>query len=169
MARNQMHLVENVAPAGRVSRFPKHSFRIDHVPYAIAPWAIAPVLPGETLESFYFEAREVSHPIKSSIIGAKTEYWLFYVKLRDLPLRDQIEAMFVDPANANFNAYDTAASVDFYHTNATRPNWTLECYKRIVEAWFRDAGGAWNSNLIGNYAAAQIKDQGWLDSLRRYS
>lgn len=166
MAQNSLTLVDAAPARSRVNRYPKHPFRVDAIPYQIVPWCIAPVLPAETLNGFYFEAREVSHPIKSSLVGAKSEYWLFYVKLRDLPLRDTIENMFVDPTNADFNSLDSAQNFAFYHSTAGRPNWLLECYKRIVETWFRDAGDVYNNFTIGSYSTAQIRDQGWLDSLR---
>lgn len=164
--QNNLTLVDPAPRSSRIRRYPKHSMRIDSLPFAIVPWCIAPVLPAETLNGFYFEAREVSHPVKTSIIGAKSEWWLFYVKLRDLPQRDTIEAMFVDPTNADFNTLDTAVNTKFYHVTGSRPNWTLECYKRIVETWFRDAGDAWNNYSLDSYSAAQIRDLGWLDSLR---
>jgi hypothetical protein len=164
--QNFMTLVDAAPKASRIRRYPKHSFITETIPYAISPFCIAPVLPAETLNGFYFESREVSHPVKTSIVGAKSEWWLFYVKLRDLPLRDTIENMFVDPTNANFDGLDTAADVAYNHQTTGRPNWLKECYKRVIETWFRDAGDAWSQALIGAYATAQVKDQGWLDSLR---
>ena len=83
--------LQSLAPTSRRSRRPKHKFQIRVKPYQIAPFMIAPVLPGETLTQTYFEAREVSDPIKNPLVGWASEWFMFYVKIRDLHERDTLE------------------------------------------------------------------------------
>jgi len=152
------------APTGRKHRRPKHKFQIRTRPYQIVPFMIAPVLPGETLNSAWFEAREVTDPIKSPLIGWTSEYYWFYVKVRDLDERDTMDDLFVSPTNAAVSSLNEAASVPYYHAGNS-PNYLKLALKRIVASYFRDEGEAWNNADIGNYPSAQMRDQGWMDSL----
>jgi hypothetical protein len=155
--------LESQTPTNRVHRRPKHKFYLSARPYQIVPVAIAPVLPAETISSTWFEARVVTDPIKNPLIGWKQEYYGFYVKIRDLPDRDTLDDLFINPT-ASVSALNTAASVPYYHAGNS-PNYTQMCLRRVVETWFRDEGEAWNNADIGNYPSAQVRDQGWMDSL----
>lgn len=156
--------LQAMAPTSRVGRYPKHQFQMRVRPYQIAPFMIAPVLPAETLENIRLEAREVTDPIKSSIIGWSSEWFLFYVKIRDLNERDTLDDMFLDPTNSVLNSLDEASSTAYYHGGGT-PNYTKLALRRVVECYFRDDGEAWNNADIGNYPSAQVRAQGWMDSL----
>ena len=81
-------LVEELTPSGRVSRRPQHSFQVEHLPYQIQPFFLAPVIPGETMENALLQARAVSDPLKHPLIGWWLEHYLFYVKLTDLDDRE---------------------------------------------------------------------------------
>lgn len=151
------------APSGRTMRRPKHKFQIRTRPFAIAPFCIAPVLPAETLDSYYFEMRQISDPIKNSIIGWSSEIFLYYVKIRDLAERDVLDDLFINPA-ANISALNSAASVPYYHAGGS-PNYLQLCMKRITEVYFRDEEETWNNNLLDAYPMAQFRDLGSFESL----
>lgn len=155
--------LQSVASTDRVQRRPKHKFRINAQPYAITPFMIAPVLPGETYQGSWTEAREVSRPIKSSIIGWSSEWFMFYVRIRDLDNSDTLDDLFIEPA-ANISALNTAADPKYYHRGGS-PNYTQMCLKRVVETYFRDEGEAWNIATIDGYPAAQQRDFAWMDTL----
>lgn len=150
-------------PTGRRHRRPKHKFQIEARPYQIVPFMIAPVLPGETLDSMWFETREVTKPIKNSVTGWSAEYYWFYVKIRDLNDRDTLDDLFTNPL-ASVSGLNSAAATATYHAGNS-PDYTSKCLQRVVETWFRDPGETWNANTIGSYPTAQFRDQGWLDSL----
>ena len=69
---------------GRVLRRPQHPFQIRTRPWLLQPFFIAPVLPGETMENCLIQFRSVTDPIKSPLVGWWAEYYLFYVRHRDL-------------------------------------------------------------------------------------
>lgn len=150
-------------PQGRISRRPKHKFQLRTKPYQLVPFMIAPVLPAETLESVWMEAREVTDPIKNPIIGWSTEWWIFYVKIRDLNQRDTLDDLFINPT-ASVSSLNGAAGVAWYHSGGA-PNYSNMCMERVVQTYFRDQGEAPFDALIGSYPAAQYRDQGWLDSV----
>lgn len=151
---------------GRVGRSPKHVFQIRHRPYAIQPFMIAPVLPGETMDNLFMEARVVSDPVKNKLIGWKQEFYYFYVKVSDL-LSDAIKQMFVDPENTDLLATlgVATASQEFYHAKGGI-DWLQRGYSRIVQEWFRDEGELATDHVFGSgIAVAQIRDTFWMDSL----
>lgn len=150
-------------PTSRVSRRPKHTFQVRHKPMVIQPFMIAPVLPAETLESAMIQCRAVSRPLRSSIIGWTLQHYIFYVKIRDLNERDQLDDLFINPT-ANVSALNTAADVPTYHPGNS-PNYTSMCLRRVVETYFRNEGEAWNNANIDGLPTASILDQKWMDSL----
>lgn len=154
------------ATVPRLPRRPKHNWQVRAEPYQIQPLCIAPVLPGETLKSATFQARVVSDPVKNPLIGWWTEYYWFYVKLRDLDGRDDFTTMLMD-LDKDISAYHTASSTKMYHTSNATPdsiNWTELCLKRVVEEYFRDEGETWDTQAIDGVPISQIKQQSWLDS-----
>lgn len=154
--------LQSLAPTERRSRRPKHKFQIRVKPYQIAPFMIAPVLPGETLSNFYFESREVTDPISNSIIGWSSEWFIFYVKMRDLEERDVVDDLFIEPTQ-NLSALNEAADEKYYHRGSS-PNFAKLALKRVVQTYFRDEGEAWNNADIDGLPSAQMRDQGWMDS-----
>jgi hypothetical protein len=54
---------------GRRARRPEHRFELASTPWAITPFLIAPVLPGDTMTNLLLQARVVSDPIKNPLIG----------------------------------------------------------------------------------------------------
>lgn len=149
----------------RVTRYPQHRWNIRAEAYQIQPICIAPVLPGETLKRAVFQSRVVSDPVKNSLIGWWTEYYWFYVKLRDLDGRDDFVDMLID-VDKDLSAYHEAADVKFYHAAASSDQipWSKLCLKRVVEEYFRDEGETWDTQKIGTIPIAQIMQKSWLDS-----
>ena len=90
--------IMNAPTTRRVMRHPQHPFQLRTRPYQVASFFIAPVLPGETLKNLLLQARVVSDPVKSPLIGWWAEYYFFYVKHRDLDGRDDFVAMMLDPS-----------------------------------------------------------------------
>lgn len=153
----------NTLPTTRIQRRPRHDFYVSVRPWQIQPFCIAPVLPGETLESVHMQAREVSKPVANPLIGWNSEWYLFYVKIRDLNDRDTLDDLFINPT-ASVSSLNSAADVATYHVGGS-PNYTNLCLRRVVETYFRDEGETWNTNLVGGLPAAQITNQRWMDSL----
>ncbi len=157
-------LQRNVDRTQRVARRPEHTFQLRQQAFQIQPFFIAPVLAGETMKSLLLQARVVSDPVKSALIGWWLEYFVFYVKLRDLDDRASFEAMVLDP-NYNAAALQSAADVRYYH-GASLINYSQKCLKRVVEEYFRDEGETWNANVIDTMPVASVVQQQWLRSVR---
>ena len=92
--------LNSAPPTERVNRYPKHTFRVNSLPFTAQPFFLARVLPGETLNNLFFESRVITDPIKNSIIGWKKEYFFYYVKISDLGI-PEFKEMFVDPNNTH--------------------------------------------------------------------
>lgn len=156
----------------RRMRRPSHRFSLKTLPYQLQPFFIAPVLPGETMQNLLLQARVVSDPVSPvlKLTGAWKEYYVFYVRLRDLreDIRDDMANMILDPG-FNPAPLQTAANAKYYHY-ANGINYTLECTRRIVEEYFRDEGEDWDDYLIDGMPAAKLYGRGqndWADSLTK--
>jgi len=163
-----MRTLMSAPPTSRVGRYPKHIFNIQEPAYVAQPFMLAPVLPGETLENLFFEARCVTDPIENSIIGWKKEFYFFYVRVTDL-LSDTIRDMFVDPTNTDLTAtLGIAASSTNYYSAKGGVDYLFRAYKRVVEEFFRDQDEAWDIASVGTgaekRAVVQNRDIFWLDS-----
>lgn len=162
-----MRTLLSAPPSGRVLRQPKHTFLTEQLPFAITPFFIAPVLPAETLQNLYFEARSVSDPVKNKLIGWSMEYRFFYVRITDL-LNDAIRDMFINPANTDLRAtYGIPSNQKGFYAAKGGMDYMQLAYKRVVDTYFRDAGET-NANFKtsdGVYCYAQFKDKYWLDSI----
>lgn len=159
----KVQLVQETARKSRTMRKPKHTFRINTRPWQIQPFMIAPVLPGETLKNLTMQARVVSDPVKSKLVGWWHETYFFYVKHRDLTFRDQMIAMHLSGASLAATA-SAAPDTPYYSATGTQ-NYAKACLQRIVEEWFRSENEAWDGNLIDTLPTANIGDDTWLDSL----
>jgi len=159
-------IVQNLRPAARAMRRPRHNFQIIARPWSIVPIMNAPVLPGETMKNLLLQSRVVTDPIRNKLVGWWQEYYFFYVKLRDLDGRADFTEMFVDNSKS-LSAYDEAAAIGWYH--ADRINWTRLATKRIVEEYFRDEGEAWDIVTHGgfNYPVASVNTDNWMQSLHQ--
>lgn len=156
----------------RKLRKPTHTFALQTRPFSITPFLLAPVLPGETLQNISMQSRVASDPIKDKLGGCHLEYYLFYVKLRDLLLRDSYETMLTDPTFDPTGTDDTTDDPEHYfHMGAATggQNWSLECYKRVVDEHFRGANES-HTDFVDAVAQGMAKAQingitGWMDSL----
>ena len=129
----------------------------------MTPFMIAPVLPGETLKNLMWQSRAVSQPVKSAITGWWLEYFFFYVKHRDLDIREDLTDLMLD-IETTTSAHNSAAKVETYH-RAASIDWVQLCLNRIRDTWFRDEDEIGTAYDIGNLPAAHISQQTWTDSL----
>ena len=103
------------AGTSRKLRHPKHTFNLKVKPWAIQPFMIAPVLPGETMKNLLMQSRVISDPLKSPIVGWWLDYAFFYVKHRDLDTRDFWTDMMLNPEWApDPSVVTTAAAQEWY-------------------------------------------------------
>lgn len=121
---------------GRVARRPNHRFFVETKPWEIQPILLAPVLPGETLKNMLLQARSVTRPLVSTVVGWWQEYYFFYVKHRQMPNSANHVSMVFDPATT---LAATAASVRDYY-DGRGYNWVNECLTVVVNEWFREQG-----------------------------
>lgn len=155
-------MLENVAMSARIPRRPRHQWRIDAKPWEIAPFLLAPVVPGETLKNATLQARVVSDPIKSRLIGWWKEYYIFYVKHRQMPAGSTFMDMMLDPTDVLSTS--AASARDYY--NGYGYNWAAQCLEVVVREWFRKEGTAWNAHVIRTgRPAARINMDNALQSL----
>lgn len=155
--------VRDAPRVGRKIRRPSHTFSLRYRPWQIQPCMIAPVLPGETMKNLLLQARVVTDPISNPLIGWWTEYYFFYVKLRDLDDREALTNMIV--TNASTAALNTAADLDTYHAGGAI-NYTQKCLDKIVAEYFRDEDESVLQGAIDGLPVAQVGGPGWLDSTK---
>ena len=176
ISATQVSLVEELRPSGRVSRRPQHSFQVEHRPYEIQPFFIAPVFPGETMENLLLQVRAVSDPIKHPLIGWWLEHYVFYVKLTDLDDRTYMMNMLIDDSVALTGAtfLTATADEDLYKQGISTYDFVAACLKRVTEEYFRDqdetltwaAGGFTGTGTYSGLplATAHVKES-WMQSL----
>lgn len=160
-----MVIAQRLPTMGRKIRRPTHTFNTVQNPWAITPFLIAPVIPGETMRSAVMQARAISTPIKSDMIGWWLEHYFFYVKIRDLPEREQLTQMFVNPDWAPTGLTDNVAAVQYYHNGRNRINWLKSCVARITEEYFRDEGEAWDVAMYNGLPLAKMNTESIFDSI----
>jgi len=155
--------ITNGSSQRRVPRRPTHSFNLRHKPWQIQPFLLAPVLAGETFKNALLQSRVVTDPIRNPLIGWHIEYYLFYVKLRDLTARDTFENMLLDMTTSLSGVTDAVASAPYYHYSGM--NWAKLCLERVTDEFFRDEGETWNTESVDGVPMAQISGKSWLDSV----
>lgn len=153
----------------RGTRQPSHPFNIQQRPWQIAPFFVAPVLPGETLKSLLCMTRSVSDPLANKLMGWWHEQYFFYVKHRDMQIGDSYVAMHLNQAETL--APTSAADRKTNHANGG-VNVIAYAMNKIVEWYFRDEEEAVpgyvgaDYGLLDNQFAAKVNMQGWWQSLR---
>lgn len=170
MQQPQIKLVStsNMGRQGRRTRRPKHTFNLKFKPYEIVPAMIAPVLPGETLDSALLQFRAVTDPMQNSLIGGHMELHLFYVKHRGLAAWDttgKLQSMMLD-TTTDVTALKAGANSVPYYTFKGGMDFVQACHRAVISSFFRDEGEAWNVATIENYPAAQIEQESWMHSLK---
>lgn len=153
-------LLKSVQPSGRKQRKPTHDFQLRYRPYQIQPFVLAPVWPGETMVNALLQSRVVTDPVKNPLIGWWTEYYLFYVKLRDLNIRDQLTDMIV--TNAATTGLVEAAAAPYYHAGGI--NYAKHCLQRVTETYFRDEDEGWDAFALDGLPVSKVSGESWLDS-----
>lgn len=158
--------ITNVERTQRKLRSPQHSFHIEHIPYIIQPFMIAPVLPGETMKNALIQTRAVSDPVKNPLIGWWLEYYIFYVKLTDLAGRDDFKDMMLD-LTKDMSSYHAPAFLAYFHGDADKINFSKLCLERVTEEYFRDEGEGWDDTdkKISSMPLCQISGNNYIDSL----
>lgn len=158
----------NARAQKRVTRTPRHTFNLKAKPYEIAPFMIAPVLPGESMTNLLMQSRVVTDPIQNSLIGWWKEYYFYYVPLLGLSAWDTagaLQAMMLDPTT-NVAALVASANSTPYYTFKGGFDYVQACVKAIIAKDFRDEGEAVTVASIENYYAAQIDQDSWLQSIK---
>lgn len=161
-------LVEELVPSGRVGRRPQHSFQVEHLPYQIQPFFLAPVIPGETMENALLQARAISDPIRHPLIGWWLEHYLFYVKLTDLDDRDYFTNLMISASATLTGAafYNATAKVEHYKSAVAGYDFVGACLKTVVEHYFRDEDESASDGMLAGLpaATAHVKET-WMQSL----
>lgn len=152
--------------SSRVLRSPAHSFQLRLRPWQIQPFMIAPVLPGETMTNAVLQARSVTDPLKNPIVGWWSEFYLFYVRHRDLPNSEEWQNMVLQPGYDVSSLYSAANSYTYHYGGTV--NWVQECLEAVTAWYFRDAEEAWNASgaTLDNLPLAKTADRQFLDSLK---
>lgn len=151
----------------RVTRSPRHPFKLQHKPWVLQPFLLAPVLPGETMKNLLIQSRAVSDPITDPLAGWWLEYYIFYVKLTDLAARTEFQEMLIKPDSFS-NSGLVAAAVDWKHYTAEGGiRWSELCLQRVTEEFFRNEGETWNAAAIGGLPLAAVAEDraNWMQSL----
>lgn len=149
----------------RKMRLPDHTFNIRVQPWQIQPFMIAPVLPGETMKNLWLQSRVVSDPIKEKLMGWWCEYYFFYVKHRDLDIKDQLVAMHL---NATYDTSPLASAANAKHFHNGGINFVGKCLDAVKTWYFRDEGEA-EPTAIDTMPPAKINIDGWWQSLKKQS
>lgn len=168
-----------VAPAytgqKRQQRRPQHRFNLVFRPYQIQPFAIAPVLPGETLKNLLMQARVLTDPLSPTmkLTGWWCEQYYFYVKHRDLyddgtatSPRALVTQMVLNPAT-DMSSMQVGAAVPWTYAYKGSIDWVFQCTSRIVEEYFRDPGESYNSYALDGVPQAAIYGMGLQDALEK--
>lgn len=162
------------ASSTRKKRHPKHSFNVLSYPFAIQPFMIAPVLPGETLQRLMFQSRCVTQPVKNALIGWWAEYYFFYVKLSDLYEREEFKSMVLNPAWSPTNVTTaqggtSLSQFDYYAGGTGMINYVELCRRRVIDEFFRDEAENYTDHELtdgtNTYAVAQIVGNSVFDSV----
>lgn len=159
-----MQRVVNFDPSmgERRTRKPKHNFGTEQHFWEIQPVCIAPILPGETLQSASIQSRVVTSPLKSRVTGYWLEFCLFYVPFRQMPDSANLLAMFIDPTAT---LTPTAAASHRYY-DGRGYDFVSQCLQVVTQEWFRREGEVWSSFVIrANRPAASIGIDTLMDSL----
>ena len=189
MANIQIAQVSDYKKQRRVTRRPKETFNIKYKPYEIVPFMLHPVLPGETLDSAFYQARVVTDKCKSNLIGWWHETHFFYVPLR--ALTDEYSnggsARLTEEQYAQFFlAFTTVSSgspagwTGLVHGSNNVPyygaKWLVDfmgaLFTFVVQRWFRDEDELGTAlGALDTYPAAQIDElrDSWTNSLKRES
>lgn len=160
-----IQMIQAAQKTTRKIRRPKHPYVIEHRPYQIQPFFIAPVLPGETMKNLNVMGRCITDPLAlgmGNIMPWWHEMFFFYVRLTDLDDRQAFVNMALDgTAPGLSSAADTRT---FY--NGRGIDFVRKCLDRVTVAYFRDDGET-TAPLLDTMplASAVAHKENWADSL----
>lgn len=164
MAKSVSMALSRLNPQGRGHRRPTHTFQLRQTPYCIQPFLIAPVLPGETMRNCLLQARAVSDPVRHPLVGWWLEYYIFYVKHRDLAEREEFTEMMLNPSWSDDNVDETSAEpLHYFAGNGI--NWVRKCLNEVVHWYFRDEAETGSTIELDGLPIASIGQNSWLDSV----
>lgn len=153
--RSGIEVVRNAPAVGRVMREPEHPFLIGQIPWAITPFFIAPVVPGETMKNLLLNARcQSGVALKSNFVGWFHEVYFFYVKHRDMPLAEEIMAMHLGDGNLDNLITDTQPWC--YNSEGGGVNWVRQCLSAVVDHYFRDEDETHEDGILYGLPACHL-------------
>ena len=169
----QMSIVSSVTDRKkqrRRHRRPRHSFMLKTKPYAIVPFMIAPVLPGETLDNALLQARVVSDPVVNPLVGWHKEYYFFYVKHRTLDgttpnMSSTLQSMMLDSTTSVAALQAAADDVSHYNFKGGM-EYTKACLESCVEEFFRHEDHTHDADTIDGYPQAYLDQGNMWESLK---
>lgn len=155
----------------RITRRPATHFDLIYKPFQLQPMCCFPVLPGETMKNCMLQIQCWTDPLiaKSKNTPWHFEYFMFYVKMRDLPgWEDATDGLGKDLIDMFESAESIAA-----HQDADGNAWTycppggvdfvLEATKRIAECYFREEGEAWDKATADGVPLVKLFGRGRRD------
>lgn len=134
------------APSRGRTRVPTVNFHLKTRPWQIQPFCIYPVLPGEKMTNGLWKSRVVTDPVGNRLIGWWKEYFLFYVRFRDLVTGDTFKDMFTNP-EANLSAYNSGADAKYFHKYGV--NFTKLATEKCVAHYFRSDDETIENPILG--------------------
>jgi hypothetical protein len=148
--------VETIRQAQRLNRRPSHTFSLKILPYEIQPFMMAPVIPGDSLKNLLLQARAVSDPVASPLMGWWYESYFFHVKLTDLESRDELMEMLL--TNTTPTSMSGYAQPQAYKNSTAGYDFVTKCMQVIVKEYFRDSEEVTaGADTVGGYLSAN----GW--------
>lgn len=164
-----MTVMQKAQQPQRKSRRPRHTFHIKVKPWQLQPFAIMPILPGDTVQSLNHQSRCISDPIVNRTIGWHAEYYYAYVPHAAMPGGTHFQAMMLD-SSYDTSSQNVAANVKTYHGWSTI-DWTMQALQTCVEEWFRFEGESFNTGetSIDGVPHCGLIDKHWLQSAVKVS
>lgn len=162
---NVHQLITAAQKTTRKIRRPKHRYYVEHRPYQLQPFLLAPVMPGETMKSLNVQGRVISDPLASgagNILPWWHEMFFFYVRLHDLDDRQAFINMALDGTSPGLASAADART--FY--NGRGIDFARKCLDRVTACYFRNDGEAL-APLLDTLplASAVSHKENWADSL----
>lgn len=158
----------------RVGRRPQHTFNLVTKPFQLQPLMIAPVLPGESLKNLMLQSQVWSDPLAAGMknVGWWSEYYFFYVKMRDLAGWDtdggvayELAQMFT--TNNSLSALQDSDGNAWTYCYPGAVDFLFEATKRVVDEYFRDEGENWDDALLDNVPLVKIRGKDTGDAFER--
>lgn len=168
LGRPYIRAVPAVAPRmARRMRRPVHNGYIHTVPWVLTPFFAAPVLPGETLKNLLFQARVITTPLTSQMLGWWAETYWFYVKHRHMAGASVYTSMMLD-LNTATTAQEAGAAEARMNETVGDIMFVKQAYNAVIDEYFRGDGetyataeGIWSGALC----KARLNYPGWWDSI----